>query len=57
MTKELLDQACNLCSKLERLCWQAAMNQNELLYKKYKQLENKSWLRYERRFKKYQSNN
>jgi len=57
MTKELLDQANELCNKLEKLCWQTAMDQNEQLYNRYKQLEYKSWTRYERRFKKYQSNN
>ncbi len=57
MTKELLDQADKLCNKLEKLCWQTAMDQNEQLYNRYKQLKYKSWTRYERRFKKYQSNN
>jgi hypothetical protein len=57
MTRELLDQAYQLCNKLEKLCWQTAIDQNELLYNRYKQLEHKSWVRYERRFKKYQSNN
>ena len=57
MTKELLDQADELCNKLEKLCWQTAMDQNKPLYNRYKQLEYKSWIRYERRFKKYQSNN
>ena len=57
MTKELLDQAYQLCKKLEKLCWQIAMDQNEPLYNRYKQLEYKSWAHYERRFKKYRSNN
>jgi hypothetical protein len=57
MTKELLDQAYQLCKKLEKLCWQIAMDQNKPLYNRYKQLEYKSWARYERRFKKYWSNN
>jgi hypothetical protein len=57
MTKELLDQAYELCNKLEKLCWQTAIDQNELLYNRYKQLECKSWIRYERRFKKYKANN
>ena len=57
MTKELLDQAYQLCKKLEKLCWQIAMDQNEPLYNRSKQLEYKSWARYERRFKKYRSNN
>lgn len=57
MTKELLDQAYELCNKLGKLCWQTAMDQNEPLYNRYKQLEYKSWIRYERRFKKYKTNN
>lgn len=57
MTKELLDQAYALCNKLEKLCWQTAINQDKPLYNKYKQLEYKSWIRYERRFKKYKRNN
>jgi hypothetical protein len=57
MTKELLDQAYRFCKNLEKLCWQMAMDQNEPLYNRYKQLEYKSWARYERRFKKYRSNN
>ena len=57
MTKELLDQAYQFCKNLEKLCWQMAMDQNEPLYNRYKQLEYKSWARYERRFKKYWSNN
>jgi hypothetical protein len=33
------------------------MDQNEPLYNRCKKLEYKSWIRYERRFKKYRSNN
>ena len=57
MTKELLDQAFELCNKLEKLCWQTAMDRNEPLNNRYKQLKYKSWIRYERRFKKYKANN
>ena len=57
MTKELLDQSYKLCQKLEKLCWQTSINQNEILYYRYKKVERKAWIRYERRFKKYRTNN
>jgi hypothetical protein len=55
MTKELLDQAYQLCKKLEQLCWKTSIDQNESLYNRCKEVERKSWNRYERRFTKYRS--
>ena len=55
MTKELLDQAYQLCQNLEKLCWKASINQDVSLYNRCKQIEHKSWDRYERRFKKYRT--
>lgn len=55
MTKDLLMQAYQLCKNLEKLCWKTAIAQDEKLYNRIKQIEYKSWARYERRFTKYRS--
>lgn len=55
MTKELLDQAYQFCKSIEKICWKAALDQNETLYNRCKNIERKSWIRYERRFTKYRS--
>ena len=55
MTKDLLQQAYQLCKNLEKLCWQTSIDKNESLYNRIKQIECRSWIRYERRFAKYWS--
>ena len=55
MTKDLLQQAYQLCENLEKLCWQTSIDQNKSLYNRIKQIERRSWIRYERRFTKYRS--
>ncbi len=54
MTKELLDQAYNLYCTLDKRCWDAAIQQDTLLYSRVLNLSNKALDRYERRFNKYQ---
>ena len=56
MTKELLNEAHTLYSKLDKRCWDAAIQQNILLYNRYLKLSAKALDRYERRFNKYQKN-
>lgn len=56
MTKELLEEAQALYSKLDKHCWDAAIKQNTLLYNRYLKLSAKALDRYERRFNKYQKN-
>ena len=56
MSKELLDEAHTLYFKLDKRCWDAAIQQNTLLYNRYLTLSAKALNRYERRFNKYQKN-
>lgn len=57
MTTELLEQAYTLYQLFDKRSWDAAINQDELLYEKYIQLSHKALNRYERRFEKYRQNN
>lgn len=56
MTKELLNEAYTLYSQLDKRCWDAAIQQDNLLYRRYLNLSAKALNRYERRFNKYQKN-
>ena len=56
MNKELLDEAYELCQKLEKRCWSSAIAQDHTRYNRYKHLERKALDRYERRFTKYKNN-
>ena len=47
MTKELLNEAHTLYSKLDKRCWDAAIQQNILLYNRYLNLSAKALNRYE----------
>lgn len=56
MTKELLEEAYSLYQTLYKACWNLALQKQEILYARYKRLEEKALNRYERRYQKYTKN-
>jgi len=54
MTKELLREADDLCTFLNKRCWDAAYEQDQIKYNRYNALSKKAIERYARRYSNYQ---